>query len=136
MNEMKNFCEISTLTWFMNVDCSFIHSVVICFAWSYQFKRLFNSKCIFCVNYESIFFSTRDHTRRSRSDLAKLSFYSCSYFIQCEFASWKTSMSFRMFFFDVVSFVFRKATYAFSQNCWFVWQWLTLMFYLKCWKMQ
>jgi hypothetical protein len=28
MNDTKEFCEMSTLIWFMNVDCSFIFSVV------------------------------------------------------------------------------------------------------------
>jgi hypothetical protein len=136
MNETKEFCEMSTLIRLMSVDCSFTLSVVYLFCMKLSIQAIINSKCVFCVNYESIFLSTRDHTFRSRSSSAELSFYSCSYFIQCEFASWKSSTSFRKFFFDVHSFMFRRAVYAFSLNCWFVWQWLISMSFLKCWKMR
>jgi hypothetical protein len=123
-------CRLRSDSW-ASIVRSFL-ALYVCFAWSYQFKRLFNSKCVFCVDYESIFLSTRDHTLWSRSDLAELSFYSCSYFIQCEFASWKASMSFRMLFFDAHSSVSRKAACASLRDCWFVWQWLTSMSCLKC----
>jgi predicted ferric reductase len=134
MNEMKKFCEMSILIKFMSVNCLFILSVVCLFCMKLSIQTMIQSKMRFLrkswINFSFDTWSYASITFK----FSKIVILFLLIFHTMWICFVKSSTSFRMFFFNVHSFVFEKAACVFSLNCWFVWQWLISMSCLICEK--